>query len=167
MKWWRQIFYDMRWVEYNGSNMTIIRKDLVRLNYALERWLFFDTNEIKLLLLVKRLPPSILQDTRRKVLMASTDVSFIVNNQETHEILHGNVQLCVLFLSQDFYVDLAFMWSAALLEPIRAVLPIYYHGIAYYQNADQTISPLPDIGPLPIGLRTLGLDRDPVSDPWF
>jgi hypothetical protein len=169
MKWWRQIFYDMRWVEQNGSNVTVIGKDLVRLNYALERWNYFNTDEMKLLLVVKSLPAGIARDEGREALILSTDATYVWN-YDTHEIPHFDfdTQICVLFLSQNIYVDLAFTWSRDLLEQIRAIPPLHHQGIAYYQNVDQrTISPLPDIDPLPAGLRILGLDRDPVSDPWF
>ena len=57
MKWQRQTFYDIKWVEKNGREIVVIGKDLVWLNCTIKRQDYFDTTKIKLLVIVKETLP--------------------------------------------------------------------------------------------------------------
>jgi hypothetical protein len=175
-RWWRQIFCNMRWASRN-THTTIIGKDLIRLISALHRWEYFDASEIKLLVVVreKSSSPTIregeVDDEARKGLKGSIDTSYMWAVNE-YAIPERQVQMCVLFLTEPSlaYVDLYFLWSQALLEPIQAMQPLL-PGSLVYPNPDRTFSPLRQIQ-LPIGAmrgteRAIHLQRDQWFRAWF
>jgi hypothetical protein len=78
IKWWRETFYNMKWVTQNEGKITVISKDLARLNYALERWYYFNTIEMKLLVVVKEtLPVGEVRDAGRRAMIKAIDTSYM------------------------------------------------------------------------------------------
>jgi len=143
MKWWKQIFYNMRWVEQNGRKITIIGKDLARLKNCLETWTY-DPWAIVLLVVVQEtlVTGDTRDDTRQRLLQsiskdipyASTDTERLVQRFEIP------IQMCVLFLENNIYIDLDQIWLHKLLKEIHPIRWPY-------------IQPWPDENLVPTGLE--------------
>ena len=52
MKWWRQVFYTIAFVEHNPSKIIVFGKDIFRLKSTLKRWEYFDVTKMRLLIIV-------------------------------------------------------------------------------------------------------------------
>jgi hypothetical protein len=175
-RWWRQIFCNMRWASRNTLT-TIIGKDLIRLISALHKWEYFDASKIKLLAVVRRKSSSStiregeVDDEAWKELGGSIDASYMWGVNQ-YCIPERQVQMCLLFLTESSlaYVDLYFLWSQALLEPIQAMQPLVF-GSLVYPNPGGTFSPLREIQ-VPIGAmrateQAIHLQRDQWFMAWF
>jgi hypothetical protein len=172
MKWWRQVFYDMEWVEKNGREIVVISKDLVRLNCAIKRWDYFDITKMRLLVMVKETLPVGERDIARRALIASVDTPYMwsINTYQVRANRHRDIQTCVIFCNEEryhhnMYADLSFSWGRSLLEEIPAREPIIVDREHYNQNPDGTISRYPDIGFVPGTIWER--DRPHLRAPWF
>jgi hypothetical protein len=181
MKWWRQIFYNMKWVGNIRREIVIIGKGLAELNSAIQRWDYFDTTKMKLLVIEKetiRLPR---RDEARRALLASIETHYMwgVNRYQVRisRYCGRDIQICVIFFNNDLvpnpdvytrtamYADLSFSWGRSLLEEIPARQRIIENGDHRHLNSDGTTSPYPTRG-IVLGTR---YEREyaPLLGPWF
>jgi hypothetical protein len=174
MKWWRQTFYDMKWVEKNRREIVVISKDLVRLNDAIKTWEYFDTTEMKLLVMVKETLPDGERKEARRALITSIDTPLMwnINTYQVSFSRHQGqvIQTCVIFYNEHIYrhtiyADLSFSWGRSLLEEIPRREPIIVDREHYHQNPDGSISRYPEIGWVP-GTRWEH-DQPHWRAPWF
>lgn len=81
MKWWRQIFYNTKWINRFPNITTrqifVVSKDLNRLYCAIEEWDYFDAKGIKLLVVVKENLPDSERDEAMMALLTSIDTPYM------------------------------------------------------------------------------------------
>jgi hypothetical protein len=163
-------------VDQNKSKITIISKDIIKLSFAIKRWDYFNTMEMKLLVVVKETLPVDERDEVRTALIASVDTPLMWSINHCY-VPSQAVETCIIFFTGLTYVDLGLLWAKGLLEPIEAMLPpqlsataiAAFHrppAVIYYQSP-QTYSFLPVIDPLPIGVIQLGGSGWSPRKPWF
>jgi hypothetical protein len=70
--------------------------DLARFSYALERWNYFDTKRMKLLVLVKETLHVGERDEARKALIASVDTSYMWTSNVCELWRDAKVQMCAV-----------------------------------------------------------------------
>lgn len=134
MEWWRQIFYNVQWAE-QGEIITIIGKDLLRLQNAIKACEYFDANDIKLLVIVQELEDHkgnerTVESYAGNALLASIDMPYMANTNcqvvEWPGPLPANI--CVIFfdhrpLTTPISVDFCFSWGDDLLERLPVLYP--------------------------------------------
>jgi hypothetical protein len=185
LRWWRQIFYNMKWVGNIRRDVLIIGKDLVKLNSAIERRDYFDTTKMKLLVMEKERNHLPRRDEARRALLASIETPYMwsVNMHQVRisRYCGRDIQICVIFFNNDLvpnadmfthtamYADLSFSWGRSLLEEIPARQPIIENGEHRHLNSDGTTSPYYPYWELGIVLGTVYYERDytPILGPWF
>jgi len=174
MKWWRQIFYDMTWVEKNRREIIVVSKDLARFDCAIKECTYFDTANMKLLVMVKETLPVDRRDEARRALLTSIRTPYMwgINTYQVrvNRYRGRDIQTCVIFyngvgVAPNIYADLSFSWGRSLLEEIPAREPIIVDGDHYYQSSDGTITPHPTVGIVPGTLYER--DHPPLQPPWF
>ncbi|KAH6666360.1 hypothetical protein B0J14DRAFT_659983 [Halenospora varia] len=159
MKWWKQVFYDMRWVEHNGSKITIIGRDLARLKNSLKTWTYDSQATFLLVVVQETLLTEGTRDDRRQGLVQSidTDIPYAWTSTE-HQVraFEEPIQMCVFFLENNLFIDLDWTWLYKLLEQIEP--PAKWHSPWY----------LPDIiNPLPAGLFRSVVGFDMCMKTWY
>jgi hypothetical protein len=178
MKWWRQIFYNMKWVEQNERRVTIIGKDLAKFKDAMQKWYYFNTKELKLLAVVGRTPTAELRtnqeffrdvdlekDQGQIAITESIDVDISYCWANTHEIMDCQTQICIIFRPKSHkFVDLYDFSAQRLLQPIRGRAPIQHQGVAHHLNTNEAFSPL-SIIITPPGTQRIILTGP--ANPWF
>ena len=179
MKWWRQIFYNMKWVEQNERRVTIIGKDLAKFKDAMQKWHYFNIKELKLLVVIGRTPTAELRllfqsgfrgldlekDQGQIAITESVDVDISYGWANKNEIKDCPAQICILFRPQSHnYVDLYDFSAQQLLQPVRGRAPIQHQGVAYHLNADEAFSPLSIINTPPGTQRIISTSP---ANPWF
>ena len=175
-RWWRQIFDNKTWADPN-RRIKVIGKDLIRLISAIDEWDYFDTSEIKLLLIIQEEPFASIQeddaarllvDTAWKaLLLGSIDMSYMWSSHE-FAVPERDVQVCVCFMTSPSlaYVDLYFLWAQALLEPMEAMQPLNMNEPFLYPNLDGSFTPLREIE-LPGGAMRSEDSIYCPGDRWF
>lgn len=124
IKWQRQIFYDIKWVNrfvnITARQIVIISKDLNRLNRAIESWDYFNTKEMKLLVVIKENLPDSERDEAMAALLTSIDSPYMYGiNKDQVQLQVTLVQTCIIYRQSNSYicdVDLCISWAKSLLE---------------------------------------------------
>jgi hypothetical protein len=175
MKWWRQIFYNIKWFD-NTRRIVIIGQDLVRLDYAIKTFRYFDTTKMKLLVMVREILLRDQTDEARWAFVASLDTPYMwqaawkrtTTGYQAPVLLtwYWGQMTCVIFYN-DYCLcaDLPFSWGRNLLEEIPVREPIIVDGDHYNQHPDGSISRYPDVGHI-VGLIPVRPQPN-LQAPWF
>ena len=126
MKWWKQIFWHIEWVEQYGGKITIIGKDLAKLKLCLMKWRYDEAlTKLNLIVVVQEtLPTEDTRDDRRQELLQSVhkDIPYAATDNE--RLVHKfemPIQMCILFLETNIYIDLDWTWLDKLLKEISPI----------------------------------------------
>jgi hypothetical protein len=123
MKWWRQIFHNMRWAEQNGRKITIIGKNLARLQECLKSWTYDKTAQrLDLVVVVQETLLTWDPDEKRQGLLQSIDEEIPYASTDTERLVRRfetPIQMCVIFLEDNICIDLDWTWLDKLLEQIE------------------------------------------------
>lgn len=110
MQWWRQTFYNIKFVERNS--IYCFGKDLTLLKSATHRWDYIEANKIKLLLLVKETTSLNEVHILRNALLESIGTTYMWHTNQNNLLSQNQlVQTCIIFFRGDIDVELDGVWS--------------------------------------------------------
>jgi hypothetical protein len=119
MRWWRQTFYNIKFVKKNA--IYCLGSDLFLLKTAIQRWNYIEANKIKLLVIVKETAPLDEVHILQNSLLESLDTPYMWGtNQVNLRTQDRPVQTCIIFFSNSIWLQIDAGWSADLcLEEVR------------------------------------------------